>query len=96
MSVLAGNWVGGWGGPAACAAAALECPARLRHRLGTSLVVQFLRLRSPSAGGLGSIPGQGTRSYIPHRGERRKKWLCSLVIWASIVKSQGGTEVRFV
>ncbi|TEA16676.1 hypothetical protein DBR06_SOUSAS20610068, partial [Sousa chinensis] len=30
-----------------------------------SLVVQWLRLRAPSAGGPGSIPGQGTRSHIP-------------------------------
>ena len=29
---------------------------------GTSLVVQWLRLCAPNAGGLGSIPGQGTRS----------------------------------
>ena len=27
---------------------------------GTSLVVQWLKLRAPSAGGPGSIPGQGT------------------------------------
>ena len=31
---------------------------------GTSLVVQWLRLCSPSAEGTGSIPGQGTT--IPH------------------------------
>ena len=31
---------------------------------GTSLVVQWLRLRDPNAEGLGSIPGQGTRSHI--------------------------------
>ena len=30
---------------------------------GTSLVVQWLRLRAPNAGSLGSIPGQGTRSH---------------------------------
>ena len=29
--------------------------------LGTSLVVQWLRLHAPNAGGLGSIPGQGTK-----------------------------------
>ena len=33
--------------------------------VGISLVVQWLRLLSPSAGGLGSILGQGTRSYRP-------------------------------
>ena len=32
---------------------------------GTSLVAQWLRLGSPNAGGLGSIPGQGTGSYMP-------------------------------
>ncbi|TEA30634.1 hypothetical protein DBR06_SOUSAS4110079, partial [Sousa chinensis] len=30
-----------------------------------SLVVQWLRLCSPNAGGPGSIPGQGTRSHMP-------------------------------
>ena len=30
-----------------------------------SLVVQWLRLQAPYAGGLGSIPGQGTRSHMP-------------------------------
>ena len=34
------------------------------HRLGTSLAVQWLRLCASSAGGVGSIPGQGTK--IPH------------------------------
>ena len=31
---------------------------------GTSLVVPWLRLQAPNAGGLGSIPGQGTRSHM--------------------------------
>ena len=31
---------------------------------GTSLVVKWLRLHAPNAGGLGSSPGQGTRSCI--------------------------------
>ena len=30
----------------------------------TSLVVQWLRLCAPNAGGPGSIPGQGTRSHM--------------------------------
>ena len=30
----------------------------------TSLVVQWLRLHAPSAGGPGLIPGQGTRSHM--------------------------------
>ena len=33
--------------------------------LGTSLVVQWLRLSAPNAGSPGSIPGQGTRSHMP-------------------------------
>ena len=31
---------------------------------GTSPVVQWLRFHAPNAGGLGSIPGQGTRSHM--------------------------------
>ena len=34
---------------------------------GTSLVVHWLRLCPPHAGGLGSIPDQGTRSHMPKR-----------------------------
>ena len=34
----------------------------IRHR--TSLGVQWLRLHVSNAGGLGSIPGQGTRSHM--------------------------------
>ena len=33
--------------------------------LGTSLVVQWLRLLVPNARGWGLIPGQGTRSQVP-------------------------------
>ena len=33
--------------------------------VGTSLVVQWLRLHAPNAGGTGLIPGQGTRSHMP-------------------------------
>ena len=29
-------------------------------------VIQWLGLRTPNAGGLGSIPGQGTRFHMPH------------------------------
>ena len=35
-----------------------------RDRSRTSLVVQWVRLRAPNAGGLGSIPGRGTRSRM--------------------------------
>ncbi|TEA35983.1 hypothetical protein DBR06_SOUSAS810106, partial [Sousa chinensis] len=30
-----------------------------------SLVVQWLRLHAPNAGGPGSMPGQGTRTHMP-------------------------------
>ena len=33
-------------------------------RCGTSLVAQWLRLRTPNAGGPGLIPVQGTRSHM--------------------------------
>ena len=32
--------------------------------LGISLAVQWLKLHAPNAGGLGSIPGQGTASHM--------------------------------
>ena len=35
-----------------------------KQRHGTSLMVQWLRLCVPNAEGLGSIPGQGTRSHM--------------------------------
>ena len=41
---------------------------------GTSLAVQWLRLHTSSAGGMGSIPGRGTK--IPHAvqgGQKKKK-----------------------
>ena len=33
--------------------------------IGILLLVQWLRLQAPNAGGLGSIPSQGTRSHMP-------------------------------
>ena len=42
--------------------------------MGTSLAVQWLRLRASTAGGMGSIPGQGTK--IPHaalHGQKKEK-----------------------
>ena len=38
---------------------------KLKNMPGTSLVVQWLRLCTPSAGASCSTPGQGTRSRIP-------------------------------
>ena len=44
---------------------AVMSPHPKRAFPGTSLVVQWLRLCVPNAGGPGWIPGQGTRSYMP-------------------------------
>ena len=41
------------------------------RRGGTSLMVQWLQLRAPNAGGMGSIPGWGTK--IPHATQRGPK-----------------------
>ena len=36
----------------------------INKQTGTSLSVQWLRLCSANAGGVGSIPGQGSRSHV--------------------------------
>lgn len=36
-----------------------------KWKMGISLLVQWLRLQAHDAGGLGSIPDQGTKSHIP-------------------------------
>ena len=50
----------------------------LKPNRGTSLVVHWLRFYAPSAGGPGSIPGQGTRSHKPHRNKDRKSCMLQL------------------
>ena len=40
---------------------------------GTALVVQWLRLRASTAGGMGSIPGQGTKNLHAARHSQNKK-----------------------
>ena len=41
---------------------------------GTALVVQWLRLHAPNAGGLGSVPGWGTKiPYAACLGRKKKK-----------------------
>ena len=42
----------------------IELHNNKNHRIGTSLVAQCMGLRAPNAGGLGLIPGQGTRSHM--------------------------------
>ena len=39
--------------------------------MGTSLVVQWLRICASTAGGMGSIPGWGTK--IPHAAQSSQK-----------------------
>ena len=48
------------------------------NKLGTSLVVQWLRLRASTAGGTGLIPGWGTK--IPHAVWPKKKKSLYLVL----------------
>ena len=44
--------------------------------VGTSLAVQRLRLTASNAGGIGSIPGQGTKTpYASWQGQEEKKIL---------------------
>ena len=48
------------------------CHNLKRENLGTSLVVQWLRLHAPNAGGTGLIPCRGTK--IPHaQGTAKEK-----------------------
>ena len=42
--------------------------------VGTYPAVQWLRLRASTAGGMGWIPGQGTRiSHVAQRDQKKKK-----------------------
>ena len=55
-----------------------------KSRAGISLAVQWLGLCASTAGGVGSIPGQGTK--IPHAAERGQK---------KAVQVPGGTQKAF-
>ena len=57
--------------------------------LGTSLVVQWLRLLAPNAGSLSSIPGQGTRSHISQPSVQMAQLKiprAATTIWSSQIK----------
>ena len=59
----------------------VETKTSLLKLTGTSLVVQWLRLRAAYAGGPGSIPDQGARSHmpqlnIPHAATEKKDPAC--------------------
>ena len=58
------------------AALRLDAEAESRkERAGTSLAVQWLRLYTPNAQGMGSIPGWGTRvSHAAWCGQKREGW----------------------
>ena len=50
---------------------ALDTPFKIRSP-GTSLTVQWSRLRTSTAGGISSIPGQGTK--ITHDAQPKKSF----------------------
>ena len=45
-----------------------------RQKVGTSLVVKWLRLHASNAGDPGWIPGQGTRFHMPKLGAHMPQW----------------------
>ena len=46
---------------------------------GASLVVQWLRLHTATAGGTGSIPGQGTKIlHVTQQKKKKKKEYCHI------------------
>ena len=53
--------------------------------IGTSLMVQWLRLQAANAGGMGLIPGQGTK--IPHAAPSKikSKLTTKLIVLKTIV-----------
>ena len=69
--------------------------------VGTSLAVLWLRCYSPNAGGLGSIPGQGTRSHMlqSQHSQKKKRILYMLlpvivnILWIETVFSFNFTEL---
>jgi len=58
------KYTSGWTQPVAFLILNLVWPFKIYSILGTCLVVWWLRLCAPSAGGLGLTPGQGTRSHM--------------------------------
>ena len=57
----------------------------IRNYLGTSLVVQWLRLWAPIAGGPDSIPDQGARSHMLQLRPRAAKKKKNYLQWSSLV-----------
>ena len=65
----------------------LTSRAQKRQELGTPLPVQWLRLSASRAEGVGSIPDQGTRSYMPWAWPKTKKLF--------LKKESGGCVLSF-
>ena len=61
---------------------------KLKKRAGTSLGVQWLKLHASTAGGMGSIPGQGTRIQHATRCSQKQtnKQLARGMLFFLIVK----------
>ena len=55
----------------------LDCKNK-KGSLGTSLVVQWLRLQAPNVGGMGSIPGWGAKVLHAAWRSQKKKVLCKV------------------
>ena len=51
----------------------LITPGFKRHHKGNSLAVQWLGLCASTAGGMGSIPGQGTKIPQAEQGSQKKR-----------------------
>ena len=46
--------------------------------MGTSLVVQWLRVHAPNVGGVGSIPSQRSRSHMRQLNQKKKDPACHI------------------
>ena len=54
-------------------------------RFKSSLGIQWLSLHAPNAGGLGSVPGQGTRSHMPQLRPEAAKSIHSFFFFFKIL-----------
>ena len=60
--------------------------SEMSDRDETSLVVQWLRLCSSTSGGLGSIPGQGTKiSHATWHGQKKKRGRQSVITYVCML-----------
>ena len=59
-----------------CSAHRVEKAASKRNAVGTSLMVQWLRLHASPAGVMGLIPGQGTKILHAMEGEKVDAVFC--------------------